>query len=103
MVFTGKFDPYSWILQRSKGRSLYFIDHGLLPGLIAAIAYASLMAFFGSESSPYLNAAAFAAITTPEGLECIRWGPAFLFSGSFTIFMGILMVISGGYQAWTEM
>ena len=65
MVFTGKFDPYSWVSQRSKGRSLYFIDHGLLPGLIAAIAYASLMAFFGSESSPYLNAAAFAAISTP--------------------------------------
>ena len=65
MVFTGRFDPYSWILQRSKGRRLYFVDHGLLPGLVAALAYATLMALFGSESSPYLNAALFAAFTTP--------------------------------------
>ncbi len=45
----------------------------------------------------------FAAVVTPEGPECIRWGSAFLFSGSFTIFMGFMMLVSGGYQAYAEM
>ena len=65
MVISGKFDPYTWVTQRQKGRSLYFVDNGLSPGLIAAISYAALMAVFGSESSPYLNAAIFAVFTTP--------------------------------------
>lgn len=44
------------------------------------------------------------AIVSPLGTaECVQWAPAFLFSGSFTIFFGILMVMSGGYQAYTEM
>ncbi|MFQ5918869.1 MAG: hypothetical protein ACE5I4_02330 [Thermoplasmata archaeon] len=43
------------------------------------------------------------AIVSPDGTECVRWAPAFLFSGSFTIFFGILMLVSGGYQAYAEM
>jgi hypothetical protein len=44
------------------------------------------------------------AIVSPLGTaECVQWAPAFLFSGSLTIFMGIMMVMSGGYQAYAEM
>jgi hypothetical protein len=43
------------------------------------------------------------AIVSPLGTaECVQWAPAFLFSGSFTIFMGIMMLFSGGYQAYAE-
>ena len=65
MVFSRSFDPYIWVSVRRKGRSLYFVDNGLMPGLVAAICYAALMMLFGSDSSPYLNAAVFALFTTP--------------------------------------
>ncbi len=64
-MFRQPFNPYRWGVERSKGRALYFVDHGLRPGLIAGVAYAALMALFGSDSSPYLNAAAFALLSTP--------------------------------------
>ncbi len=44
-----------------------------------------------------------ATATAEGGITCVQWGPAFLFSGSFTIFMGIMMMMSGGYQAYAEM
>lgn len=66
MVFINReFDPYKWSIMRRKGKSLYFIDYGLLPGFIAAIAYAALMVVMDGQSSPYLNAAAFALVATP--------------------------------------
>jgi hypothetical protein len=65
MVIGQKFDPYSWVTQRRKGRSLYFVDNGLSPGLIAAIGNAAFMAIFGSDSSPYLRAIIFVGFTTP--------------------------------------
>ncbi len=66
MVFINQeFDPYKWSIMRRKGKSLYYVDNGLLPGFIAGIAYASLMMVMDSHSSPYLNAALFASVATP--------------------------------------
>jgi len=59
------FDPYDWLQVRRKGKGLYFVDYGLLPGLVAGVGYAVLMAFMGSAASPYLNAALFAVVVTP--------------------------------------
>ncbi len=66
MVFINRqFDPYKWSIMRRKGKSLYFVDNGLLPGFIAGIAYAALMVVMDGQSSPYLNAALFALVATP--------------------------------------
>ena len=63
--FNRGFDPYKWSIMRRKGKSLYYVDNGLLPGFIVGIAYASLMVVMDSQTSPYLNAALFALVATP--------------------------------------
>ncbi len=63
--FNRVFDPYQWRNVRSKGKGLYFVDNGLLPGFVAGIAYAALMVLMGRTSSPYLNAAIFTLVSTP--------------------------------------
>ncbi len=64
-VFKRKIDPYKWRQERAQGRRLFMISHGVLPGLVAGVAYAAIMILVGSSFSVFVNGTVFAMVTMP--------------------------------------
>ena len=64
-VMKRKLDPYKWRHERAQGRRLFMVSHGVLPGLVAGVAYAALMIMIGSSFSVFVNGTAFALVTMP--------------------------------------
>ncbi len=63
-MYGRSFNAYEWSRMRGN-KALYYVDHGVRPGLIAGVAYAALIALLGGPYSPYINAPVFALLTTP--------------------------------------